>query len=331
VAFRSVAWLAILPTLTVFALYALTLATLPAAAQSQASVCPALQLDNPNPGDTVMPGGYVVSGIAFDPAVTVGSGVARVDFYLGPRENGTGIFLGSATPIPNPESFGPPRFQASLSIPKLSSSGGDFVAYAFDASTNAVTTVDIPVRLGDVPSPRGGAAQVTPTASVSSNCGAVATAVSLAPRLPEQIVFTPTPGPQLAGPPAAPTGPVADLGGPILQLGNPNAGDLLPFGGYVVSGIAYDPASTGGPGVDRVEFFLDPRENGGWFLGSAVPNTTTPGQAPTFSGTILIPKSAPKGRHIFTAYAHSSLTAAEAVVSVVVNVGAPPTPTPLPT
>jgi hypothetical protein len=307
----------------------LTLATLPASAQSTTSVCPALQLDNPNPGDTVMPGGYVVSGIAFDPSATVGSGVAHVDFFLGSRDAG-GVFLGSATPIPNADSFGPPRFQASLSVPKLTSSSSDFVAYAFDATTSGVTTVDVPVRVGDIPPPRGAAALITPTASVTSNCGAVATPVSLAPPLPAEIAFTPTPGPQLAGPAATPAGPVADLGGPILQLGNPNPGDLLPLGGYVVTGVAYDPASTQGPGVDRVQFFLDPRETGGWFVGTAVPSSTTPGQPPTFSGTIVIPNSAPKGSHIFTAYAHSSVIGTEAIVSVLVNVGAPPTPTPLP-
>jgi hypothetical protein len=155
--------------------------------------------------------------------------------------------------------------------------------------------------------------------------------VKRAPPLPQEIAFTPTPGPQLAGPPAAPANPLTDAGGAIFQLSNPNTDDVLPLGGYVVSGVAYDPASSSGPGVDRIQFFLDPRENGGWFVGSATPQpAAAPGLAPTFSATLIIPNSTPKGRHIFTAYAHSSVIGVEAIISVPVFVGSPPTPTPLP-
>jgi len=305
-----------------------TLASLPAAAQtSPTTTCPALQMDNPNPGDTLMPGGYVISGIAFDPSSTVGSGIAHVDFFLGSRDAG-GLFLGSTTPIGPLD--GPPRFQATITIPKITLASADFVAYAFDANSNASTTVDVPVRVGDIPPARNASAS-TPTTRVSSSCTAVATPVNLAPPLPQEIAFTPTPGPQLAGPPAAPSNPLTDVGGAIFQLSNPSTDDVLPLGGYVVSGIAYDPASSSGPGVDRIEFFLDPRENGGWFIGSATPQpAAAPGLAPAFSATLIIPNSTPRGRHIFTAYAHSSVIGAEAILSVPIFVGAPPTPTPLP-
>src|SRR5690242_10836781 len=95
-------------------LVALTLVSLPASAQTAPTQCPALQLDNPNPGDGIFPGGYVISGIAFDPSVTVGSGIGHVDFFLGSRDDG-GLYLGSVTPIPAPG--GPARFQTEVTIP----------------------------------------------------------------------------------------------------------------------------------------------------------------------------------------------------------------------
>jgi hypothetical protein len=304
---------------------------LPAQAQTTPTPqCPALQLDNPSAGDTVMPGAYVVSGVAYDPTATLGSGVSHVDFFLGSRDD-AGTYLGSTVPLANPQSFGPPRFQVQLTIPAGSASSIDFTVYAFDATTDGQTSVAIPVRLGangvlpPTPNP-----PVTPVARVSSTCTAVATAVALSPLSPAEIAFTPTPGPQLAGPPPATPGPLLESSGPLLQLANPNPGDVIPDGAYMVSGIAYDPGSGQGAGVDRVQFFLDPRENGGLLLGSATPFATTPGQAPMFSATLVVPKGAPRGQHTLNAYAHSSLTGAEATVSIPIFVGAKPTPTPLP-
>src|SRR5262249_44526612 len=81
---------------------ALTFASLPAGAQSTAPAmsnvtCPVLSVGNPNPGDDLTTGGHLLSGIAFDPAATQGSGIQRVDLFLGERENG-GTILGSAVP-----------------------------------------------------------------------------------------------------------------------------------------------------------------------------------------------------------------------------------------
>jgi hypothetical protein len=302
----------------------------PAAAQPAGSQCPALQMDNPNPGDTIMPGGYVVSGIAYDPAATLGSGVSHVDFFLGSRDAG-GLFLGSVVPLADPNSFGPPRFLMQLTIPRMTSAGTEFVVYAFDAATSGQTTLSVPVRVGDVTPPTPAPSSPPPAVRLTSNCQAVATAVALAPPLPAEIAFTPTPPPQvLVLPQATPGGTLPDTGGPIFQLSNPNPSDVLPFGGYVVSGTAYDPASSQGPGVDRIQFFLDPRDTGGWLLGTATPQVLAGASVPTFSAKIVIPNSAPKGAHNFSAYAHSSITGVESIISVQVFVGAPPTPTPLP-
>ena len=58
-------------------------ASLPAAAQPArpgVSTCPFLDLANPNPGDVVNTGAYVVQGLSFDPITLSPSGVSRIEF-----------------------------------------------------------------------------------------------------------------------------------------------------------------------------------------------------------------------------------------------------------
>ena len=107
-------------------------------------------------------------------------------------------------------------------------------------------------------------------------------------------------------------------------MGNPNADDVLSRGTLVVTGVAFDPASTNGAGIDSVEFFLDDRDAGGVSLGG----TTVPGAAnaalPRVYNTLVrIPTNA-NGQHNFVAYTRSSLSGLETKVSVPVFIGAPP-------
>lgn len=53
-----------------------------------------------------------------------------------------------------------------------------------------------------------------------------------------------------------------------LEVENPTPGDLVPAGGYVIGGFAFDPASTSGPGVTEVQVFLDDPNQGGAVIGS---------------------------------------------------------------
>jgi hypothetical protein len=113
----------------------------------------------------------------------------------------------------------------------------------------------------------------------------------------------------------------------VFEIANPNAGDLLQVGRFQTSGLAYDPTSTSGSGVDRIQFFLDPRDDGGIFLGEA---SSDPG-ARTFSGDFVVPSGVKqKGAHEFIAYARSAATGREAVLSIPVFFGALPTATPRP-
>jgi hypothetical protein len=108
---------------------------------------------------------------------------------------------------------------------------------------------------------------------------------------------------------------------PILDLSNPSAGDLLSPGDYIVSGVARDPASANGDGIDRVELFVGNRDLGGTEVGEVVP------QQGVFAVTARLPTNVIGGTNFF-AYAHSAVTGQETAVSVPVFLGAAPTPTP---
>src|SRR4051794_7494863 len=59
---------------------------------------PVLELFNPTPGDALLPGAYLISGLALDPMAQQGaSGVDQVSFFLGSRDQG-GAPLGSVAP-----------------------------------------------------------------------------------------------------------------------------------------------------------------------------------------------------------------------------------------
>lgn len=288
----------------------LGLASLPAGAQSAAtSTCPFVSLENPNPGDLLNFGGYIVAGTAYDPAATQGSGIARIDFFLGERESG-GIFLGSATPGSGGAGSNPNAFTVELQIPKPSHAI-DFVAYAVSSVTNQQTTVTVPVFVGA--SPSSGAEAGAVAAGETTTCPAAAASA------PGAASSVPASTPAAVPPQAASTN-----GCPVLSLGNPGPGDHLNPGGYVISGTAYDPNATSGSGVTRVDFFLDPRDTGGQFLGSAVPGSNS--SNPTaFSTTVQVPNLG-RGK-TFSAYAISAVTGQETVIMFSVLVGIPPTST----
>lgn len=164
---------------------------------------PVLQVANPSPGGLVLPGDYVISGSAFDPAATQGSGVSHVDVFLGARDQG-GLFLGSAVPGVNTMSGITPgslaaqvSFQLTVSIPSSMTGGQDLVTYAYSAS-GAETVISTPVYVGAMPT------------------GTV---------IPVSAQTLHMPGP--AGEETA-----------KFSLGNPNTGDVVLNGDYIVSGTA---------------------------------------------------------------------------------------------
>jgi hypothetical protein len=286
-------------TFTVAALIAFAVGTLPAVAQSIApgvSTCPLLDLANPSAGDLISPGSYIVDGTVIDPVTFSPSGISHVEFFLGARDQG-GTILGSTVPGTSPTG-GPNAFQVTLSIPDVNRDD-NFTAYAYATHSDAVTTVQREVHVGHATT---GQTTVPLSITLKSNCPVVnanaqATAITSVP------VIT-----------------IVQGQGPVLQLANPNANDSISRGAYVVTGLAYDPASTNGAGISGVEFFLDERDQGGQSLGgTTVPGTNNPSFPRLFRTVVTIPSSA-SGGHTFVAYAQSSLTGLETKLSVPVTV-----------
>src|SRR5258708_18432413 len=125
-------------------------------------------------------------------------------------------------------------------------------------------------------------------------------------------------------PALAPTTPLApmtsDCSAIRFDLANPSAGSMIVPGGMVVQGIAMDSRATSGPGVDRVDFFLDSREQGGVNLGTAVPGAVPgPFAADSFQTTVTIHYML--GGHDLFPYAHSRVGGADSIIPA-------PVPTP---
>jgi hypothetical protein len=99
----------------------------------------------------------------------------------------------------------------------------------------------------------------------------------------------------------------------MLSVGNPMPGDTILIGSYAMSGMAWDKAATSGSGIDRVEIFLDNRDEGGILLGEATLLSNN-----MWSATVDIPSNQ-VGLHTFWVYAHSSVTGQTAAVSVPVT------------
>ena len=120
---------------------------------------------------------------------------------------------------------------------------------------------------------------------------------------------------------------------PVLQIANPAPGALVPSGDIMISGAAYDPTATEGAGVTRVDLFLGDRDQGGLFLGSAVPGQDvmdgltagSPSALQSFQVKVLIPTTLNGGMDL-RAYAISGLTGKETVVSTPIYLAIAPTP-----
>jgi hypothetical protein len=272
---------------------------------------PVVQLANPGPGDVLSQGDYIVSGTAFDPVSTQGSGISRVDLFLGQRDSG-GTHLGAVTP--GEDTANPRGFSVKVTLPDGVNGGRDFVAYAYSSVTGSTSIETVPVFVGAAPTATpitsNAPTPIPLTSSTQSTCLGGAPVPAAAPAAQVQS--------------EAPAVSSAEHGAPVLQLGNPNPGDVMPNGDVIIQGVAFDPSASQANGIDRVELFLDSRDQGGLPLGSGAP-----GSGNAFKIKATLPSSA-NGGHNLVAYARSSVTGLETVESVPVFVGVAPTPTPRP-
>jgi len=114
-------------------------AALPAVVQPGPSLV--LSVGNPQPGDLLPRGKYVMQGLAFDRAAAGGSGVDRVSVFLDDRDSG-GQHLSDAT-LGQPT---PTGFSATIDLSKLTGTHTLFI-YARSAVTGKEAVVSFPVSV----------------------------------------------------------------------------------------------------------------------------------------------------------------------------------------
>ncbi len=293
---------------------ALSAASLPAFAQSSTTTsgnCGSIdfQLANPDPGARVEVGTNVIAGVAMDTRAPSGSvGIDRVDFFLDNRDQG-GTNIGTALPGTMTGPFGPGSFQTLISIPNMVG-GHSLFAYAHDSVTDQETVISEPIAVGEDPSK----AFVTPPAtSPTEMCNTAAAASAMtAPTTPTSTTTTTT---QPLTATTTTTTAVSPMSSTLtLQVGNPSPGDTIHAGGYIMQGVAFDRAATSGAGIDRIDIFLDNRDEGGMFLGQSVI-----GQTNMWTADVQLPNNQ-LGLHTLSFYAHSTVNGQGTLVSVPVTI-----------
>jgi len=297
---------------------ALAVSALPAAAQSVPATpsgdCSMIrfELSNPAPGSQVS-NGLVVSGIAQDlrASAAQGTGIDRVDFFLGNRDLG-GDNLGTTSVGGMTGPFGPISFQATLMFAKQKG-GNHLVAYAHSAVTGQESVLDVPIVLGVDPSDLDSPVSTTVTRSClgGTPSNLTVTTTTASPGTPANPVV---PFKSSTPPPPPVTTTTSNSSTIVIDVGNPTPGTTVLRGALNVSGTAIDKATRSGPGVDRVDIFLDNRDIGGMALATAVPDGTG-----TWQATVTLPNNQ-TGLHTLFFYAHStSGNTAVAQVPVTIN------------
>jgi len=118
----------------------------------------------------------------------------------------------------------------------------------------------------------------------------------------------------------SPTSAAVDCSAIHFELANPSPGSRVEVGDYVLQGIADDSRAQQGTGIDRIDFFLDNRDQGGLSIGSAVPGKVPGPFGPnSFQTTLSLPNMV--GGHDLFAYAYSSVTGQESIISVPIALG----------
>jgi hypothetical protein len=127
----------------------------------------------------------------------------------------------------------------------------------------------------------------------------------------------------------AQTAPAADelpaLSQMYFDVGNPSAGDSIHVGRFMIEGIAFDRAADEGPGIERIDVFLNDRDTGGTLIGHGVlgaPNPVPDDPALAGSGWTaqVTLTSKMTGPNTLFFYALSGVTGEEMVVTIPVQV-----------
>jgi len=296
---------------------ALAISALPAAAQSvpatPSSDCSMIhfELSNPTPGAKIN-NSLIVSGLAQDmrASASQGSGIDKVDFFLGNRDLGgdkLGTFVTGGL-VPGP--FGPYSFQVNLNFPSNQKGGNDLVAYAHSMVTGQEAVIDTPIVLNmdpnDLPSPIATTATTSCLGGTPLPTGLTVSTTFASPGTPANPV---TPAKSTTPPPPPVSVTVSTASTIVLDVGNPTPGTTVLRGALAVSGTAVNRGALFGSGIARVDIFLDNQDTGGLQLGTAVPDATG-----VWGTTVTLPSNA-TGGHVmyFAAHANNGAVAVTAV------------------
>jgi plastocyanin len=107
-----------------------------------------LSVANPSPGDQEIPRSLVMSGTALDGTATSGSGISRVEAFLGNRDAG-GTFVGMAgTPA-----AGLGAWSLTATFPPNMSGGQNLFVYGMSSVSGQEAIVSIPIVVGEALEP----------------------------------------------------------------------------------------------------------------------------------------------------------------------------------
>jgi hypothetical protein len=276
-------------SLAVFAALAVT-GVVSAQTTSSSSNCVYVRFTflNPNPGDQLPPGPYLIVGQAQDIRAAGGNGISGVRVFLGSREAG-GKYLGAGS-FTDPTS---PTFTVTGGLPSNGLGPTAFQGIATSAIDGKEYVISVPFTLAfpALPKNTGGQTQGLPPLCSGG--------------------VTPS-----GSPTSAPVAPTPTGAGPELRIINPQSGASIIAGPFSLSGTAFDPATTSGSGVDRVQIFLDSRNSGGQYLGNA---NLGVGGATGWQATVSLPKNN-TGTHALYVYARSSVSGRETATSIPVKI-----------
>jgi len=99
-----------------------------------------LSIGNPSPNNTIKAGAYSLQGSASDTAARAGSGIDRVDIFLGNRDGG-GMFLGAA--VPGTTGF----WQAIVNLPTNQTGLHELWFHAHSSVSGQSMGVGVPVTI----------------------------------------------------------------------------------------------------------------------------------------------------------------------------------------
>ena len=167
-----------------------------------------LSVGNPNPGNQEIPRSLVMSGTAFDSTATSGTGISRVEAFVGNRDEG-GTSIGTASFRQGPGvALG--TWSLNATIPTNINGGQDLFVYGQSAVSGQEAMVSVPIGLSQSeqrPPISNTAESFCPAMMATTAPGAIGAPIQAPTAMAIPLLATPTPQPATSAkaPVATPT------------------------------------------------------------------------------------------------------------------------------